>query len=65
MTLEVWPSELKKGGRVSVDLSLEERRQYVRDKYPDVAELIRLARLHFGESVEIVVTLDEPITKGR
>jgi len=49
---------------VSAEMSLEERRQYVRDNYPDVAELIRLARLHFGESVEIVVTLDEPIKKG-
>lgn len=49
---------------MSAEMSLEERRQYVRDNYPDVAELIRLTRLHFGESVEIVVTLDEPIKKG-
>lgn len=42
---------------MSVEKTLEERRQEVLAKYPDIAELIRLARLHFGASVEISVQL--------
>lgn len=50
----------KKGGRMSNEQTLEERRKHVLETYPDIAELIRLARQYFGDSTEIVVSLDEP-----
>lgn len=45
---------------MSNEQTLEERRKYVTESFPDIAEFIRLARQYFGESAEIVVSLDEP-----
>lgn len=44
--------------------SLEERRQAVLDQFPDIAEFIRLARKHFGESCKIEVSLEKAKKEG-